>query len=211
MKAKKDRNIPLIIQPPQPAPEPIIEPVDLSVQPEVSANRKTKSKKVFIIALDLERIKILVKTLKGKTTEFLSEHSQKRYVGYAKILFRILNVDNLNTVLKNTEKTIKTVEDAEKIDGGKYSTNSKKGLVQLILVAISNGWLGEKDKKTLQQPYKDYYERLDFTSRETTKQPKEYDDIDEYVERIKQKFGGSSKQFLVAKLYQESTRRDDCK
>ena len=45
VKAKKDRNIPLIIQPPQPAPEPIIEPVDLSVQPEVSGNRKTKSKK----------------------------------------------------------------------------------------------------------------------------------------------------------------------
>ena len=56
MKARKDRNIPLIIQPLQPAPESIIESVESLVHPEVSANRKTKPKSVFVIVLDLERI-----------------------------------------------------------------------------------------------------------------------------------------------------------
>ena len=36
-------------------------------------------------------------------------------------------------------------------------------------------------------------------------------DIDDYVEKVKDKFGEESKQFLVAKLYQESARRDDFK
>ena len=48
-------------------------------------------------------------------------------------------------------------------------------------------------------------------TREQTKQNKDVElhDIDDYVERVKNTFGENSKQYLVAKLYQESTRRDD--
>ena len=66
--------------------------------------------------------------------------------------------------------------------------NTKKGVVQLILIMVGNNWLGETAKEKLQQPYKDYYERLDYTSREETKQPKEYENIDEYVQKIKNYF-----------------------
>jgi len=63
----------------------------------------------------------------------------------------------------------------------------------------------------LHDNYKDLYKRFDFLTREQTKQNKnvELHDIDDYVLRVLDKFGQNSKQYLVAKLYQESTRRDD--
>ena len=130
----------------------------------------------------------------------------------AKILFRLFKVDRLNSILKNTSKVINIIENAKTQEGDDYAINSKKGLVQLILVIVDN-WFIKSLKDILHQPYKDLYERLDFLSRQQTNENKnkEYHDITDYVARIKDKFGENSKQFIIAKLYEESTRRDDFK
>jgi hypothetical protein len=57
----------------------------------------------------------------------------------------------------------------------------------------------------------DYYKRYDFISKEKTKEPKQYRNMDNYVAAIKEHFGENSKEYIIAKLYQESTRRDDFK
>jgi len=81
------------------------------------------------------------------------------------------------------------------------------------LIIVDKEWLGKDLKQTLYEPYKRLYERIDFLSREQTKNNKNivYHDIDDYVNRVKDKFGVDSKQYIVAMLYKESARRDDFK
>ena len=71
--------------------------------------------------------------------------------------------------------------------------------------------MGDEFKEKYHNTYKDFFDRIDFITREQTKQNKniELHDIDDYVKRVLDKFGENSKQFLLAKLYRESTRRDD--
>jgi len=206
---KVQRNIPLIRQPLPPPPRFEPEPIPRTFT--VYRNNDNE----HVRGLDLERVKEKVKTLKGKTTPFISVNTQNRYVQDARTLLRILNVNEFNNVLKSPTDVIKAIDDAKQVagkdKGNPYSLNSKKGIAQFILVAIDNGWIGQSLKTTLHQPYFNYYESLDFQSREKSKEIQEYHDIDDYVQRIKAKFGENSKEFIVAMLYKESPRRDDFK
>jgi hypothetical protein len=207
--AKVQRNIPLIRQPPPPPPR--IEPEPAPRTFRIIRNNENE----IVIALTLDRIKEKVKKLKGKTTEFISVNTQERYIQDAKTLLRILNVEELNTALKTPANVIQAIEDAKQIAGKNkgepYSINSKKGLAQFLLVIVDNAWIGQSLKNTLHEPYFDYFESLDYKSREQSNEIQEYDDIDDYVKRIKEKFGENSKEFIVAMLYREGPRRDDFK
>jgi hypothetical protein len=175
----------------------------------------TKTKEVIPI-LTFDVLKNNIKNIVDrKTGKNIAEMTQNRYINDAKILFRIFNTDKLNNILKNPTKVIKTIEEAKQIKSGSenepYSVNSKKGLAQLILQIIDNGLLGEKLKKDSHKEYLDYYKRYDFMSKEKTKEPKQYRDMNNYVAAIKSHFGEDSKEYIIARLYQESTRRDDFK
>ena len=212
--AYAERNIPLVRNPPERVqrptqPRPTREPSPPPPhQPAYTLNKKTKE---ITPVVDFEFVKNNVNTLKIKDGEIISAGSQENYIDTMRDLLRVLNVTSLNTILKNPKKVIDTIENAEMIKGGKYSTNSKRHFSQMILKFIDANFFGKEMKEKHKQPYKDYNDRLNFLSKQKSREKKSYHDIDKYVQKIKEKFGENSKQFIVAMLYKESTRRDDSK
>jgi hypothetical protein len=193
----------------EPIVEPIAEPIVEPIQESSQITFIKRGNKIFN-ALNLTSLETLVNHLEK------AELTKKKIIDDAKILFRILDVDQLHNVLKNHKKVIKIIENSKSQQNTDYSNNTKKGLIQLVLIIVDNKWLGnidQKEREKLHKEYKRLFDRLDFVTREQTKQNKNIllHDIDDYVQKVKDKFGEESKHFLVAKLYQESARRDDFK
>ena len=192
--------------PPAPQPAPTPEPAPAPIeQPEQFTFTKNKKTNKISYVLNLETLKNLINGLN------IADLTKKKNIDDSKILFRLTNTDKLNNILKNPKKLIKIVENSKSQTDEDYSNNTKKGLAHLILIICDNGWIGETEKEKLHNDYKDLYKRFDFITKEQTKLNKniEYHDIDDYVQRVLDKFGVDSKQYLVTKLYRESTRRDD--
>lgn len=194
-KQQQQQRIPQPPPPEEPTPEPERTIILLK-------NNKT-NKNTF--SLDINSLKTLIDGLDK------SPLTKKKYGDDAVILFRILNVKKLNTIIKTPKKIFSVIENSKAQNGEDYSNNTKKGLAQVLLIICDNGWVGADFKEKNHNAFKDFFDRYDFLTREQTKQNKNIvlHDIDNYVQRVKDTFGEDSKQFLIALLYKESTRRDD--
>jgi hypothetical protein len=214
-----ERGIPFTRQPPQPVqrprnPSPPREP-EPEPEQEPDPQRKrfilNKTTKKITQIIDIDFVINNVGSLKKSDGEFISPMSQKNYINTTRDFFRVLNVDRFNDVLKNPKKVIDTLESAKTKNGDLYATNSKRHFSQMICKFLDAGWLGTEFKDKYKAPFHQYNERLDFTSRQASNERKKYHDIDKYCNKIKEIFGEDSREFIIAMLYKESTRRDDFK
>ena len=146
------------------------------------------------------------------TDKIESTSSKKFYTDTLKTLEHILDCADFNKCLKNSKTVIYKIESAtQKKDPSKlYSTNTKKGLYQAILKLVDT--LGIKISKNAKDAYINKFESHAVESHINTKQKVVNDevlDFEAYLEQVKTKFGPSSKEFLIASLYNLSGFRDD--
>jgi hypothetical protein len=145
--------------------------------------------------------------LEGKS----SEKSIKKYVDDIQTFMNITDCNELEKCLKYPKKILKLLDESTKKNSSDpYALNSRKGFIQAVLVAITN--LKMKIPKKTVDIYKDYFEKLKIESinENTQKQQNEkVEDFTTYLQTVRNKFGESSKQYLLAKLYDEATLRDD--
>jgi len=143
----------------------------------------------------------------------ISPATKSTYQVGTKALFHVSKCNNLKLCFKHPKKMIKQIEDGEKMrGGGKYSINSKKGIYQTIVYLIDkfNIPISVADKKKFQNAF-DSYKIKSTEQTEERASSEEYAvmPIKKYMEKVKEKFGTDSKEFLVVSLYNDLTVRDD--
>jgi len=192
--------------------EPEILPIDepfvfVEEEKEPAIKMKVKNGKLSIPinqADAIEKINALDATSGTKT----------KYINDLKTLLNITKCEDIRQCLKQSKKIISEIENAtQKRDPTlSYGINTKKSLYQTILFLITNLKIDLKES-TIER-YKSKFEEYKILSRDKTAENKVSNDdsvmdYKEYVKKILQKFGVKSKQYLVARLYDELTCRDN--
>lgn len=154
-------------------------------------------------------IPTVIEIIKSKVE---SEGSQKVYINNLNTLSDILGCVNMNTCLKNSKTIIYKIETAKqkRFPDRLYSVNTKKGLYQTILKLKDN--IPLKLSKNAVTDYTNKFEEHNMLSHLQTKDKVQNDevlDFNEYLNKVKDKFGEVSKEFIVASLYDLSGFRDD--
>lgn len=191
--------------------EPEILPIDepfvfVEEEKEPTMKMKVKNGKLIIpINFDLA-----VKKINDLTKD---DSSKKIIIDGLKTLLRITNFNDLRDTLKNTKKVISEIENSTyKNDPNKpYDINSKKLLFQNVLTIITD--LKIDLKPSTIEKYKSKLEEYKVLSYDKTeKKQSSSDNVIDYKELMKKilhKFGVKSKQYLIARLYDEFTCRDN--
>ena len=186
--------------PPTPTPTPPTPPPQPSPQP--SPTPKTK------IIYNLETILGLL------DNSDMNAKTRLKYKRDITLVFRITQCDDLGSCLKTFNKIKTSIENAKQTaDPTKgYAINTIKGYVQSILFVIDTFKIPILD--SIKKKYNNWFDVLKIESSEQTKYRKTSPEhavipFDEYLTKIKSKFGEFSKQNLIANLYNEATVRDN--
>jgi len=133
---------------------------------------------------------------------------------HIKDLETFINFSDCNDVykcIKKPKEIINLIETSTQKNGRlPYSTNTKIGFVVAILKAIDE--LDLQLPKGTKAKYNDYRKTLEIKSvgeHAAKQQTEKVEDIDIYLEKVKQKFGELSRENVISQLYNEATVRDD--
>jgi hypothetical protein len=173
-------------------------------EPETKEVKKDEDNSKLVLTRDVSTSKL--------TDKIESESSKKFYSDTLKTLEHILDCADFNKCLKSSKTVIYKIESAkQKKDPTKlYSTNTKKGLYQALLKLVDT--LNIKISKNAKDAYVNMFESHAIESHINTKEKvanEEIMDFNKYLEQVKTKFGATSKEFLIASLYNLSGFRDD--
>lgn len=180
----------------------------IELQTKCGDNEPVIQMKEPITVFNLENI------VAGLNALTINESTQKRLVNDIKIVFRLTGCEILGNCLKSFKKIKKALEDSPQIQNPtlKYGVNSKRGFVQSILFVLDN--FNIQLKPEIRKLYDNYYSELKIESSNMTKMRQ--NDIQyavmmypEYLQKIKDKFTESSKEYLLARLYSEVVARDN--
>jgi len=201
-------NAPIIVQ------DVVVEdnfvPVDFvpDIVPIVIANKKkNKGKKNEKPLVNFEYIK-------NKLENFadITSGTRKKYIDDSKTLLRITGCEDMTMCLKKSKEIISEIENAKQVkDPTKtYSINTKKGLFQTIVYLIDKLEIPLTAK--LKAVYVDQFEKYKIESNNEDRNKGETENVINFntvISRIKEKFGQESKQYLLIKLYDTLTCRDN--
>jgi len=143
------------------------------------------------------------------------ESSLKSYINNTKQLYDILGTDNIMKALtkKNYKDVIYKIETSsqKRNEKKRYSTNSLKGFFQAIHQIVKmypNFPISKNAQQAYDQKYKlyDQQSRIDTDNKKKTLELLHFED---YSDMVKEKFGETSKQFLIVSIYRINTFRDD--
>ena len=152
--------------------------------------------------------------LAGLNALEINAYTKSRYMRDITTVFRLTDCDDLRNCLKNFKTIKKLLETSKQLQNPElnYSTNSKKGLVQSILFSIDkfNIPMNAETRKL----YNNYFEELKIASSEITKARQSNPEFavmlyPEYLSKVLEQYGADSKQYLIARLYQEVMGRDN--
>ena len=136
--------------------------------------------------------------------------SNTKYRDDLKTVLGFTECSQLSECLKYPSKIINMIDTSiQKRSGKDYSINSKKGFIQSILVSITK--LKIKLPKKTVDLYKAYFEKLKLISSDELKGKKvvQVENFNTYLEKVKAKYGDLSKEYVLSRLYDEATLRDD--
>jgi hypothetical protein len=143
--------------------------------------------------------------LKGVKELNINRSTEEKYISDLLRLMRIVNSRYLD--LYHSKNLIEMINTAKRPNGAAYSENTKKSLYQVILFVIDNLKLNIKKK-----PYEDQFnikKMISIDQNEDKMQNEEVPTFKEYLAKCKSMFGVDSKEYLIAKFYEELTLRDD--
>lgn len=136
----------------------------------------------------------------------LNPQTKKKYLGDLRRVIGLINNEDLITQIRNMN-VLKVIKETTQ-----YANNTKQGLVQILLFIITQFNLSI-NKKALTETKK-YFELLKSNIRtEHTAKANDYNNsvmsFTCYIDKIKSTFGEKSKMYVLTKLYDEATLRDD--
>ena len=134
----------------------------------------------------------------------LNPHTKRKYLGDFKRLLAIVNDEPLITCMKDAFSLV------EKIKNSDYAENSKKGIIQICLFLITQ--FSIKINKISLKQLNTYFELTKQNVNKEVDQKRETEIVPtwkEYLDKVKTEFGETSKMYLIARLYQKLTLRDD--
>ena len=198
-----------VVPPPQPPAPPRVEEV-APIPPKVA------EKPTFTIdkkpTLDFSNAKTLsVEDAMEYLKKVIPEDKKNTLKKYQEDINRLVNITgnkNLINIVKNSKKTMKSINDAKMANGKPYSNNTKKGILQSILLLIDRFNITSADKKAFNTDF----QVTKIKSSEDNAVKVEEEPIftfSKYLEKVKEKFGELSKMYVLSKLYNELTVRDD--
>lgn len=137
--------------------------------------------------------------------------SLKKYKNDFKMFVRITDCnDNILACLKKPQTIIPLIKNAKQRNGEPYSINSLKGVFQVIPYVITHLNLS-LPKKTVDAYLKEF--ELSKMSSEGYRQQvadtRETISFQDYLQKVREKFGEDSKMFVIANMYNEFTLRDN--
>jgi hypothetical protein len=146
------------------------------------------------------------------STEFNSENTRKGYISSIRQIFRLTKCTTLQKCLAGYDKIKKLVETGLQVNGKPYSLNATKSLFQAIVYVVDHLKVPIPDAtrekyRVLQQIYVGNSKKQ--TEHNKTNPANAVMLYSTYLGKIKAEFGAKSKQYLVAKMYDEVTVRDD--
>ena len=143
-----------------------------------------------------------------------NEITQLTHKQRMKIFFQLTEIDNMEEDLVDYEKITNCIENGtygKKIKK-LYKVNSKKNLMESLLFSLDKcDIILDIEIRT---KYQDYYEKLKIISSDElqiqkTSKMNSVMHFDEYRNKILEKYGENSKEFLIVKLYENCCCRDD--
>jgi len=134
----------------------------------------------------------------------LTEQHKKTTRIHLQSAFKILNTENFEKTANTPDEVINKFRNAE------IPANSKKAYFQAYLIAITDNDIPLPDD--IKTANKIYFEELKLNSQDVSKLKQETIKVPEYgdfLEKLKEKFGEFSKEYIIIKMYEENTARDD--
>ena len=142
-----------------------------------------------------------------------NEISMKTHIQRMKIIQKLTDFNDLEQDLTNYEKMIDCIENGTYGKNNKlYKNNSKKNLMESLLYCLDN--IDIQLDIDIRTKYQDYYDKLKIISNDQlnvskTSQLNEIMHFEDYRNKILERFGKESKEFLLVKLYETACARDD--
>jgi len=136
--------------------------------------------------------------------------SREKYKQDIKRLLLLTNCPNFIKCLKDYKKIIDIINDSKKPNGDPYSVNTRKSLFQMIVWIIDN--LKLPISKSIKQHYNQEFDVYKITSSDESAEKNDSEPVysfNVYLQKIKDEYGVDSKNYVLSKLYQEVTLRDD--
>jgi hypothetical protein len=137
-----------------------------------------------------------------------TEKSVDDFVNHLATFMQATKCENLEKCLKKPKVVLKLLDTAISAKtGGPFSTNSKKSYVNAMLKAIDSLKL-----KVNKKPYLDYKKKIEIMSsneHSVKLRTEKVENIKTYLENVGKKFGESSKEYMLSRLYDEAPLRDD--
>ena len=161
------------------------------------------------------RLRYLAKTMKTPEREWkfntyedvfhglTDKHKESRKYHLLNV-FKILETDNFEKTIQNGEQVITKYRNVE------LPINSKKTYFETLLIAKTDNNI--EIPEFTNKLYLTYLEELKLDSLDATKKKQQNETIPEFtklLELVKTKFGDNSKEYLLIKLYEENTARDN--
>jgi uncharacterized protein related to proFAR isomerase len=134
----------------------------------------------------------------------LNENTKKKYIADFNRLLNIINNTDVMKALKNGLQLIQAIEDSD------YSTNTKRGIVQICLFMITQFKLVVN--KESRNHLSAYFEKQKVIAVEENESKMENIIVPrwaDYLNQVKEIFGQYSKMYLIVLMYHEITLRDD--
>ena len=136
--------------------------------------------------------------------------SRDKYKQDIKRLMVLTQCEDFIKCLKDYKKIIDIINNSTKQNGDAYSVNTKKALYQMIIYLIDK--LNFPISAKIKQKYIQQFEIFKINSNDETVQKQETAQIpsfSDYLQNIKNEYGLESKIYVLSKLYEEVTLRDD--
>ena len=142
-----------------------------------------------------------------------NEISMKTHIQRMKIIQRLTDFNDLEQDLLDYEKMIDCIENGTYGKNNKpYMNNTKKNMMESLLYCFDN--IDIQLDIDIRKKYQDYYDKLKIISNDQlnvskTSQLNEIMHFEDYRNKILERFGKESKEFLLVKLYETACARDD--
>ena len=184
-----------ILNPQEEEHEQDIEPLEKEVYKTDFSNSRSASYEDIVNALN---------------TIEVNNGSREKYKQDIKRLLVLTKCPNFIKCLKDYKKVIDIINNSQKRNGEPYSINTRKSLFQMIVWIIDN--LHLPVPKPIKLHYNQQLDIYKISSSDESAEKAETAPIysfKDYLQKVKDEYGADSKFYVLSKLYEEVTLRDD--
>jgi len=188
-----------------------IQPPDLYEIPEQPAQQTRRGKKPAEVTWPRPYNPRLQYNTYQQIIALIPAADVKQYGSQIKTLFQILDdTTQFKKTIQNAQTVIDAIKNSKKKDGTAYSKNSQKAYMQALLKLITQLNIPIDEVNAAKYLFQFNVYRLDSSDVTAHKKATEkFMKFVNYLKLVEDHFGADSKEYLMAKMYDEFTLRDD--